>query len=39
MYDLLATDCDVSIPPTLFAYIYYVRGIVKGDKKVVYSFS
>ena len=36
MYDILATDGDVHMPPIQFASIYYVRGEVKGDIKVMY---
>ena len=39
MYDLLATDADVNMPPIQFANIYYVRGVVKRDVKVVYFYT
>ena len=39
MNDLLATDCDVYMPPIQFANIYYARSIVKGEAKVVYSYA
>ena len=38
MYDLIATD-DVYMPPFQFANIYYVRGVVKGEVKVVYFYT
>ena len=39
MYDLLATDADVYMPPIKFVNIYYVRGIVKRDVKVMYFYA
>ena len=39
MYDLLATDADVYMPSIQFVNIYYVRGVVKRDVKVVYFFT
>ena len=39
MYDLLATDADMYMSPIQFANIYYVRGVVKRDVKVVYFYT
>ena len=39
MHDLLATDGDVYMPPIQFALIYYVRGVIKEDVKVVYFYA
>ena len=39
MYDLLATDADVYMPPIQFADIYYVIGVVKRDVKVAYFYT
>ena len=39
MYDLLATDANVYMPPIQFVNIYYVRGIVKRDVKVMYFYA
>ena len=39
MYDLLATDADVYMPTIQFACIYYVRGVIKEDVKVVYFYA
>ena len=39
MYDLLATDADVYMPLIQFANIYYARGEVKRDVKVMYFYT
>ena len=39
MYDLLATDADMYMPPIQFFNKYYVRGVVKRDVKVVYFYT
>ena len=38
MYDLLATDCDFYMYPIQFINIYYVRGKVNGEVKVMHSY-
>ena len=39
MYDLLAIDADMYMPPIQFVNIYYVRGVVKRDVKVVHFYT
>ena len=39
MHDLLATDYDMYMPPIQLVNIYYVRSIVKGEVKWMYSYA